>query len=728
MVLCALLGALLGFLSGPADAQQPPGPPEPSNRVIIRLRSGVSAQALSVDGTPPSLEQQGYRSLEVPPGIDPQQFLAQLRTDPTIELAELDVPVFAALTPHDPVYAGSQGYLASIGVPTAWDLETGDHEVIVAVVDTGIDRAHPEFAGRFWENTAEITGDGLDNDSKGCIDDRNGCRFLRVNATNASFCGYSGSGLTPTGAIEDDHGRPGDTTHSHGTLVSGVLAARGNNNLGVTGVAWDARIMTLKVLDCGRPAGCPCGSMFDVALAINYATRMGAKVINLSLASQDASDDIAALRDAILAAKAAGVKIVAAAGNHSGNGDPSPGYPAAYAANSLYPNVISAASSDNTNGNTHAPFSNYGPAISLAAPGIDIAGPVRVALSTSAAAAYGQESGTSFSSPIVAGLFALSESRNPGLTIEERVALAKSTASPPPPGPLNWAGAGIVNFAGAVGRIPVLLTGAALHNWKDVAHGTTVSATIGGVACGQTSVMNQGFFAAYRLLVMAEAEKPGCGAAGRPLQVHVNFQPATPIPTWPVPNATLRISEDVSSVSPAPGPVVVQSLGPGWNLLTNLTSGPVPGSAFLHSSWTALYFWDPLLPGVGPSPGAYRRHIRTAPGYVNTWLDGKIFDAFWVDAASATTVAFTNPCPCSRTISLKEGWNLFTYTGPSKKASDALGGVVGKYTLVVEFNNLTDAWAMHFPGSPRYLNDFEGLMQLQVYWIYMEDAGLLTME
>jgi subtilisin family serine protease len=727
----ALLG-LWFFASGErAHADPPQTPPGLADRVIVKYRGGASAQALDGEGTPPSLAAQGYRALAVPPGRAKKDFADELRRRPDVESVEFDVTVYAAGNPNDPYYASSQApYLGPIGAPAAWDLATDARPVIVAVIDSGIDIGHPEFAGRLWENAGDPVSNGVDDDGNGCVDDRYGCRFVTVTNGNASGCGYTSS--LPTGDVQDDHGKPGSGgSHSHGTHTAGVLGARGNNGQGTAGVAWDARIMAIKVLDCGASPGCPCGSMFDVALGIDYAVRMGAKVINLSLASQSGSDDIQALRDAVLAAKAAGAIVVAAAGNHGTGGNVAPGYPAAYAGLPQYTNVIAVAASDNTNGNAYATFSNYGPAISIAAPGVQIAGPVRVAMSPSPGQAVGTKSGTSSATPIVAGLFALIQARSPGLTLDEQVALVKGTASPAQPGPPNWAGAGIVNLGAAIGRAPFVLTGAALHDWKDVPDGTSVSVTINGVACGQTAAVNNGLVALFRLKVAAHAETPGCGAQGRPLQVFIGFGEATPVLTWPGPNQPLARIEDMSSVTPPPGSLVLQELGVGWNSIAHLApGGQLPGAiTYLTSPWTALYHWDPGAPADPFGMGRYRRFAPSAPAWVSDWTAISRFDVFWVDSNAATTAAYPNPCPCgARTIQLSQGWNTFVYTGATKRAGEALAGLTGKYTLVFSFDNLGRAWSMYSPGLPRYLNDFEALHQLRVYWIYLLEPASLTMQ
>jgi subtilisin family serine protease len=152
------------------------------------------------------------------------------------------------MVPSDPLYvARQQWYYDLINAPEAWDVETGEASVVVAVLDTGIDATHADLQGVLWTNPFEIDGNGIDDDMNGCIDDLHGCSF----AETSSECTYDSA---PNNKIEDDLG--------HGTMVAGIVAAR-TNKVGVTGVAPGIRVMPVKVLDCagagdnGRSAGVP---------------------------------------------------------------------------------------------------------------------------------------------------------------------------------------------------------------------------------------------------------------------------------------------------------------------------------------------------------------------------------------------------------------------------------------------------------------------------------------
>jgi subtilisin family serine protease len=273
-----------------------------------------------------------------------------------------------------------------LDVPGAWELSQGAG-VTVAIVDTGTKLDHPDLAPNIWTNFGEVPGNGVDDDHNGFVDD------------------VHGVDLTTTAAgqrLADDNG--------HGTHVAGIVAAAANGS-GVVGVAPKARIMTVKVMDANGA-----GTTGGVADGIRYAAANGARIINLSLQGDSPDPNLAA---AIAAAGAAGVLIIAAAGNDGRDIDAQPAYPAAIPA----PNLIAVAATTPTNGRDIADFSNFGAlTVQLAAPGDQI-------LSTSFTGGYVQESGTSMAAPMVAGVAALMASANPRLGPEQLRALLLQNAT-----------------------------------------------------------------------------------------------------------------------------------------------------------------------------------------------------------------------------------------------------------------------------------------------------------
>ncbi|PIR94733.1 hypothetical protein COT95_02590, partial [Candidatus Falkowbacteria bacterium CG10_big_fil_rev_8_21_14_0_10_37_6] len=212
-----------------------------------------------------------------------------------------------SITPNDPYY-NEQWYLDKIGAPQAWGIKNTSPNVIVAVLDTGVDINHPDLEANIWINNGEIADNGIDDDNNGYIDDINGWDFYDdIADPKPKFTqGFSEIGL------------------NHGTIVAGIIAAEGNNNFGITGVTWSAKIMPLKVLsDSGE------GDTGDVIQAIDYAIDNGADIINLSFVGGIFEKS---LEEAIRRAYDAGVIVVAAAGNEDAGGvshdlDIKPSYP-----------------------------------------------------------------------------------------------------------------------------------------------------------------------------------------------------------------------------------------------------------------------------------------------------------------------------------------------------------------------------------------------------------------
>ncbi len=273
---------------------------------------------------------------------------------------------------------------ADINAVSAWDVSTGSTEAIVGVLDTGIDWSHQDLAENIWQNLGEdadgdgqlleldsITGqwvmdtgdlDGVDNDNNGYIDDLIGWDF--INNDNNPF---------------DDHG--------HGTHVAGTIGAKGNNSIGTTGVAWNVRLMPLKIFDqTGN------GSVGTAKEALEYALNMGAQISNHSWGILEHS--LAFLETLETALNNEHI-IVAAAGNADLNNDLFPVYPASYDLE----NIIAVTATNRQDGFTT--FSNYGENF------VDIGAPGKSIYSTLPGNFYGSYSGTSMAAPHVAGTLAL---------------------------------------------------------------------------------------------------------------------------------------------------------------------------------------------------------------------------------------------------------------------------------------------------------------------------------
>ncbi|MFM7034768.1 MAG: S8 family peptidase [Planctomycetia bacterium] len=270
---------------------------------------------------------------------------------------------------------------ADIHATTAWDITTGSKSVVVAVIDSGIDLTHPDLAANIWTNPGEIAGNGIDDDSNGFVDDVHGWNFVD-NSPN----------------VQDGYG--------HGTHVSGIIGAVGNNGMGIAGINWSVSIMPLKFQD-----NFGLGYTGEAIAALNYATMMrrdhGINVVVTNNSWGGGTGLSGMLQEAIRAQGEAGITFVAAAGNGAADCDVSPRYPACLD----LPNVISVAASDRYD--NLAIFSNYGSStIDLAAPGIGI-------YSTLPGGNYGYLSGTSQAAPQVSGVVAMLAAVKPAITVAE---------------------------------------------------------------------------------------------------------------------------------------------------------------------------------------------------------------------------------------------------------------------------------------------------------------------
>ncbi|MFH1099236.1 MAG: S8 family peptidase [Candidatus Uhrbacteria bacterium] len=348
----------------------------------------------------------------------------------------------SALVPNDPFFR-EQWYLDKIGAPAAWDVAMGNPKSIVAVLDVGVDLDHPDLRDAIWTNPGEMAGNGVDDDGNGFIDDVHGWDF--VGNDNDPSPSYDVAGADP----RDLH---------HGTLVSGIIAARGNNAEGIAGIDWSAKIMPLRVL-----AGDGSGDVEDVVAALDYAVREGATVVNLSFVGEQQSFR---LDEAIADTVRHGVLVVAAGGNEDKTGrgdlDVYPAYP--ICSGDRGAEVLGVAATNRSD--AKASFSSYGSCVDIAAPGERIASTLfhdpghviiaigsRVTSSTFDQPYGGYFSGTSFAAPIAAGAASLLRGVMPSAAPADVIALLRSTADPITNGDtavLNKLGTGRLNLARAI--------------------------------------------------------------------------------------------------------------------------------------------------------------------------------------------------------------------------------------------------------------------------------------
>lgn len=361
------------------------------NELIVKFKEG-SFQTMGVLN---SLQAQpvttfrasGAMLVRFPKVVDVKQMMHAMTMNSEIEYVELNQVYHLNAMPNDPEFdklyglhnEGKTGGAldADIDGPEAWEVTRGSRDILVGVIDTGVDYTHPDLVDNIWSNPGETGVDadgndkatnGIDDDGNGYIDDHRGWDFF------------------------NDDNDPMDG-HSHGTHVSGTIGAVGNNGIGVAGVNWEVSIVGLKIFsDAGRTTA------DAIVRAIEYGTTLGIDMSNNSWGGGGFSQPI---KDAISEANDAGIFFIAAAGNSRNNNDTRAYYPANYELD----NIITVAATDHND--RLASFSSYGSqTVEIAAPGVNV-------YSTTPGGRYGNMSGTSMATPHVTGLMALVKSQYP---------------------------------------------------------------------------------------------------------------------------------------------------------------------------------------------------------------------------------------------------------------------------------------------------------------------------
>lgn len=372
--------------------------------VLVKFKSGVSRSAIGAltlrlnDRIEDRIEHaEGWESVDDLDNADPATIVAEYSKLPEVEYAEPNFDIelsevsegnpLIPVLPHDPQFTeqwalansgqrgGTQG--ADISATLAWATSTGDDDIVVAVLDSGVDYTHEDLITNMWVRPSSMPA--YQDTELGAVDDTNGFN-----------------------AIDNDSDPMDD--NGHGTHCAGIIGAEGENNLGIAGVNWDVKIMPLKFMNAGG-----FGTTKDAIEAINYVIDRKKAGVNVRVisASWGSTMKSRALEDVIRKAYENDILFVAAAGNASTNNDRSPHYPSSY----NVPNVISVAALDRND--QLARFSNYGAkSVAIAAPGVDI-------LSTWLGNEYEEKSGTSMATPVVSGVAALILSQNPQMPVDE---------------------------------------------------------------------------------------------------------------------------------------------------------------------------------------------------------------------------------------------------------------------------------------------------------------------
>ena len=387
------LGALavLFFALTQAPLAQQPEQPFVPGELIVQYREGVTeARRNAIRATHGIQALKQYQQLRaervsIPANANPIALAQVVASDPDVEAAQ---PNFIRRTtsvgsPNDPFFvAGNMWGLPKVSAPLAWSaFGAGADTVVVADIDTGVNYNHPDLAANMWRNPGEIAANGVDDDQNGYVDDVYGID----TANNDSD-------------PQDDHG--------HGTHTSGTIAAVSDNNLGVTGLAKNVKILACKFLTSQGS-----GSDADAIECFNYVVGMkqrgvNVRVTNNSWGGRRTGPIATALKNAIDAAGTAGIVNVFSAGNDGANLENTPFDPASFTS----PSIVSVAASDGND--APASFTNYGSvSVDLAAPGVDI-------LSTYGSG-YAYASGTSMAGPHVAGAAAFLLSHRQSLSVAQ---------------------------------------------------------------------------------------------------------------------------------------------------------------------------------------------------------------------------------------------------------------------------------------------------------------------
>ena len=276
------------------------------------------------------------------PSMTIEQAIELLNQTGDYVYAEPDYMMHESAVPDDPFFSQQWALNSThetdpdINAPVAWDITTGDSNIVIAIIDGGVDYTHPDLAANMWTNENEIPGDGIDNDLNGIVDD---------------YHGYD---------AHNDDGDPMDD-RGHGTHLAGIIGAVANNGIGVAGVNWNANMMAVKYLDQDGS-----GSISDAVDAINYVLDMKNRGVNVKVTNNSwgGSTYSQALSDAISALADADILFVASAGNNGDDLEQVVHYPASY----QLPNILVVGM--HTIANSIPSISNYGQSVvDISAPG-----------------------------------------------------------------------------------------------------------------------------------------------------------------------------------------------------------------------------------------------------------------------------------------------------------------------------------------------------------------------
>jgi len=401
--------------------------------ILVKFKSGVTQVAIDRlvaernDRVEDRIENiEGWEAIDDFDNADAATLVKEYQQLPEVEYAEPNYEInldeseagpLVPILPSDPQFTdqwalsnsgqrgGKKG--ADISATLAWAKTTGSDEVVVAVLDTGVDYNHEDLTENMWRRPEKM--EPYHDNELGTIDDEFGYNAI--------------DGSDPM----DDNG--------HGTHCAGIIGAEGENNVGIAGVNWKVQIMPLKFMNAGGS-----GSTKDAIEAINYVIDRKKAGVNVRIisASWGSTQKSRALGEVIRKAYENDILFVAAAGNSSVDNDRNPHYPSSYDV----PNVVSVAALDRHD--ALASFSNYGAkSVAIAAPGVDI-------LSTWLGNEYEEKSGTSMATPVVSGVAALILAEHPQMSVDDLKKKLLASTDPVPVLKGKTVTAGRINAAKAL--------------------------------------------------------------------------------------------------------------------------------------------------------------------------------------------------------------------------------------------------------------------------------------
>ena len=533
--------------------------------------------------------------------------------------------------PNDPLL-GAQYHLGMVRAPAAWQVERGHPEVVLAVVSPGVDGGHRDLGANLWRNPAP--------GESGCGRDETGCNFAEPPLGGAAVgpdCTPLSRGPAPNPDVRDDVGL--------GTLLAGIAGAVTNNGYGIAGVAWNARVMGVKVSGCGPSSA--------QAAGITYAARQGVDVILLG-----PQPDVAAgpclvfapdVAQAVRAAADRGAVVVTGTGD---GGDTCPAMPA-----DLGNVIMVAAAAPTPNGVSRAAFSQLRPDVTLAAPGVDILGPVPGGpCRLCDRAGFRPLSGTAPAAALTAGAAMLVLSRNPLLgpaEVRDVLALGATRLGPNE----EWAGAGLLNVGRSLELVPSTFTGRLVRDGADVQAEVTVLAFVANRRCAETVSQVRDGWSTYVIHVPPAGIRAGCGAPGAPVTVQAGDAPAAVL-SWQPGAQTVDLPAPATAIARRPAETPPRPSA--WQALRGARSDT--GAELLDvvvTDWLSEDFAQP-----GPPVEVF----RGAEQQVAVWTN-------WGGPTASRTLAFrwarpdgtiyrevelSDQCPCIALSRWQLGWS-----GPS---------------------------------------------------------------